>query len=176
MPLVIVGDGISRAVDDTPVSRRHVAHTLLDFARIATSGSLRHPPHEVVLGEAMTPFLEYGWQPQVMAIEGRYKTIFAGRPEIYDVLRDPAESRDLSAGAVMSRPVRAALRSYPLPTLDPISRKPLSSEDQRNLASLGYVTSGGRPVVDRAAPRPADMTHLFDRLERANLERVLQGE
>ena len=33
----------------------------------------------------MKPFLEYGWQPQVMAVEGSRKAILAGKLEVYDV-------------------------------------------------------------------------------------------
>ena len=60
------------------------------------------PKDEVVLGEGMKPFLAYGWQPQVMAVEGRFKVIQAGTREVYDVVADPAETRDLAAtrGAV----------------------------------------------------------------------------
>ena len=47
----------------------------------------RRTTDEVVLGEAMKPFLEYGWQPQVMAVAGRYKAILAGTIETYDLAR-----------------------------------------------------------------------------------------
>ena len=44
----------------------------------------------------MKPFLDYGWQPQVMALAGRRKTILAGRLETYDVAADPGETRNLA--------------------------------------------------------------------------------
>jgi tetratricopeptide (TPR) repeat protein len=44
----------------------------------------------------------------------------------------------------------------------------LDEEARRKLASLGYVGGGAAPVIRKDAPRPADMTRLFDVLERAS--------
>jgi arylsulfatase A-like enzyme/tetratricopeptide (TPR) repeat protein len=168
VPLVLVGPGIAPGVVETPVSTRRVFHTILDWAGRDAAHSLRGADAgEVVLGEAMKPFLSYGWQPQVMAIAGRQKTIRAGRDETYDVVDDPGETRDLGEGAV-ARPARDALRDYPLPSLAPRSEAPLDDEARRRLASLGYVGAGARPVVRKDAPRPADMTPLFDVIDRAS--------
>ena len=90
----------------TPARRRRagqhaprVPHRRCDWAGLEAPTSLRGAAPEVVLGEAMKPFLEYGWQPQVMAVAGRHKAIFAGRFELYDVAADPAERRDLARSA-----------------------------------------------------------------------------
>ena len=71
VPLLLVGPGVAAGVSDAPVSTRRVYHTLVDWAGLGATDSLRAPKDEVVLGEAMKPFLAYGWQPQVMAVEGR---------------------------------------------------------------------------------------------------------
>ncbi|HSC30061.1 MAG TPA: sulfatase-like hydrolase/transferase, partial [Vicinamibacterales bacterium] len=68
VPLVLVGPEVAPGVSDTPVSIRRVFHTVLDLAGVAAGDSLRGPAREVVLGEAMRPFLSYGWQPQTMAV------------------------------------------------------------------------------------------------------------
>ena len=169
VPLLLAGDGIAPAAVSEPVSIRRVFHTLLDLGGLEAEGSLRAQPSEVVLGEAMKPFLEYGWQPQVMAVERRHKAILAGRLEVYDVAADPAEIRDLGAGAPLSRELRAALREYPLPSpAGPPAGELLDEESRRRLASLGYVASTVRPPVRADAPRPADMAALFDDLDRAS--------
>lgn len=165
VPLALVGPGVSPGVVDAPVSTRHVFHTVLDFAGLGADASLREPRGEIVLGEAMKPFLSYGWRPQVMAVEGPRKTIQAGRMETYDVVADPSEARDL--GDVSSRAVRDALRGYPTPSLA-APAAPLGEEERRQLASLGYVAAGAAPVVRPDAPRPDDMAHLFELLERAS--------
>jgi choline-sulfatase len=175
VPMVVVGPGVNAGSTDVPVSTRRVFHTLLDFAGVSTDLSLRHATKEVVLGEAMVPFLQYGWQPQVMAVEGPRKAILAGSVEAYDVASDPAEKHDLGPGADLSRETRKALREYPVPTHDAPPPAAANDEERRRLASLGYVTADAKPVVRPDAPRPRDMAHLFETLDRASVS-FAQGE
>jgi tetratricopeptide (TPR) repeat protein len=165
VPLVVVGPGVAPGVVDTPVSTRHVFHTVLDLAGLGADQSLRAPRQGIVLAEAMKPFLSYGWRPQVMALEGSTKTILAGRMESYDLAADPGETREL--GDVASRAVRDALRAYPIPSLA-AKAAPLGAEEQRQLASLGYVSAGVAPIVRPDAPRPVDRARLFETLDRAS--------
>jgi choline-sulfatase len=169
VPLAIAGPGVSPGVEDAPVGTRHVFHTVLDWAGVAADGSLRRRPREVVLGEAMKPFLEYGWQPQIMSVDGTRKAILAGRLEIYDVAADPAETRDLSGDDQQRARVPAALRDYPVPA-PAAARAPdtLDEQSKRSLAALGYVSASAAPVVRKGAPRPADMVGLFELLEKAS--------
>jgi tetratricopeptide (TPR) repeat protein len=169
VPLLIVGPGVAPSVSDAPVSTRRIFHTLLDFAGLGAADSLRGGTPELVLGEAMKPFLEYGWQPQVMAIEGATKTIQAGQLEVYDLSKDAAESQNLAASADLSRPLRTALREYPTPSLA-AQRAPdtLNAEERQKLASLGYVSAGVAPLVRKGAPRPAAMARLLESIERAS--------
>ncbi len=170
VPLVIMGPGVAPGVADEPVSTRRVYHTMLDWAGVDAANSLRGLSTEVVLGEAMKPFLEYGWQPQVMSVSSRHKVILAGtRAEIYDVVGDPAESRDLTAGPGLPPAIPPEIRDYPVPSID--AARPadtLDAEARRKLSSLGYVSGGARPVVRADAPRPVDMAHVFSDLERAS--------
>ena len=169
VPLVMVGPGMAPGVSAAPVSTRRIFHTLLDWAGLGSADSLRGRAAELVLGEAMKPFLDYGWQPQVMAIEGRRKAIQAGELEVYDVAEDAAESRNLAATADLSRSLRTAVREYPTPSLA-AQRAPdtLSAEDRQKLASLGYVSAGAAPLVRKGAPRPVAMTRLFESIEQAS--------
>lgn len=169
VPLAVAGPGVRAGVSDTPVSTRRVYHTVLQWAGLPAGDGLQGDPHEVVLGEAMKPFLEYGWQPQVMAIEGAQKAIFAGRLELYDVAADPTESRDLAASQKPTAAVQRALADYPAPSPQ-AARAPdtLGDEARRKLASLGYVSASTPPVVRSDAPRPADMAPLFGVLEEAS--------
>ncbi len=174
VPLLIIGPGVKPGTTDEPVSTRRIFHTILDFAGIDGRNSLkprpeaRGPRPEVVVAEAMKPFLDYGWQPQVMAVDGSQKTILAGRTEVYDVVADPQERHDLSANAAIPRPVRAALRDYPIPSAaPPPSAASLDDEARRKLASLGYVASSVTPVIRKDAPRPVEMAPLFPLLDEA---------
>ena len=169
VPMVMAGPGVEAGVSDAPVSTRRIFHTLLDWAGVASDHSLLRESGEVVLGEAMKPYLEYGWQPQIMAVEGKHKAIFAGRTELFDVMADPGETKNLGAGGELPASIRKALDDYPVPTPGQAARPAnLSEEAQRNLASLGYVGSTAAPVVRRDAPRPVDMVALFDDIERAS--------
>jgi choline-sulfatase len=169
VPLVIAGPGIVPGISDTPVSTRRVFQTVLDWAGVDGALSLRSPAAEPALGEAMKPFLNYGWQPQVMAVDGPHKFILARRVETYDVVNDPGETRDLMAQDGPSPLPPAVLRDYPVPSPAAApSPDTLDPEARRALASLGYVSAGAAPVVRKDAPRPADMVRLFAPLDRAS--------
>ena len=163
VPLVIAGPGVERGTSNQPISTRRVFHMILNWA----GGLKPAAPLEVVAGEAMAPFLDFGWQPQVMAVEGRTKTIRAGAIETYDVIADPGETRDLGSDAI-PRNVRKVLAEYPLPSAEATKPANLSEEERRRFASLGYITSTAKPVIRADAPRPRDMTPLFDDLENAS--------
>jgi arylsulfatase A-like enzyme/tetratricopeptide (TPR) repeat protein len=169
VPLVIAGPGVSPSLDDTPVSTRRIFFTILDWAGLGADYSLRSVRDEVVLGEAMKPFLEFGWQPQTMAVAERYKSILAGRVETYDVIADPRETNNLGSGAAVPLGMRKELESYPAPSPE-VARAPgnLDEEAKRRLAALGYVNASAVPTVRKDAPRPADMTALFPLIERAS--------
>jgi arylsulfatase A-like enzyme len=169
VPLLLVGPGIRTGVSDTPVSTRRVFHTILDWAGIEKTDSLRDPTEEIVLAEAMKPFVAFGWQPQVMAVLGRRKAILAGRLEVYDVVADPMEAHDIAGERDLSRPLLTALGGYPVPSLEAQpSVGSLGKEELRKLASLGYISASVPPAVRKDAPRPADMSRLFDVIEKAS--------
>jgi arylsulfatase A-like enzyme/Tfp pilus assembly protein PilF len=172
VPLVLAGPGVDAGVSDTPVSTRRIFHTLLDWAGADAVHSLRSAGRdagEVVLGEAMKPFLEYGWQPQVMAVAEKYTAILAGTIETYDIAVDPGETRNLGNSVELPPGMRKALEEYPVPSPD-AARVPdtLDAEARRRLASLGYVAATAAPLVRKDAPRPADMTPLLATLEKAS--------
>ena len=168
VPLAIAGPGVQVGMSDRTVSIRRIYHTVRDWAGLSAEGSLRAGSGEVVLGEAMKPFLSYGWQPQAMAIDGALKAILAGPIESYDVAADP-EERTNRGSANLPGNLRKTLDDYPVPSLD-AGRAPdnLSDEAKRQLASLGYVSASTPPVVRKDAPRPADMTALFELMEKAS--------
>lgn len=168
IPMVLVAPGVEAGTSAVAVSSRRVFHTLLDLAGLDSTGSLRGNPTEVVLGEAMKPFLSYGWQPQIMAVEGGLKAIFAGRTETYELGPDPREQNDLGSGRTPVT-MRKALDDYPVPSVaTPKTFEALDEEARRSLASLGYVSGTAAPVVRKDAPRPADMAGLFETMDRAS--------
>jgi arylsulfatase A-like enzyme/tetratricopeptide (TPR) repeat protein len=172
VPLVVMGANIAAGVDDTPVSTRRIFHTVLDLAGVpgVADRSLRGAAPEVVLGEAMKPFLEYGWQPQIMAVEGRFKAIQTRQPEVYDVVADPRETKNLSASASLSAALTKSLNDYPIPSPGATAPAAAALDDQarQRLASLGYVSGTSAPVIRKDAPKPAGMTKLLETLDTAS--------
>jgi arylsulfatase A-like enzyme/Tfp pilus assembly protein PilF len=169
VPLLLVGPGVAPGVNDAPVSIRRVFHTILDWAGLDAAHSLRTDDPDVVLAEAMKPFLEYGWQPQVMGIAGRFKAIRTSSLEAYDLAADPGERQNLGDAPAVSDAIRTAVWEYPVPGPDAARPQDALKDDARKkLASLGYVASSVAPEIRKDAPRPVDMAGLFDALERAS--------
>ncbi len=177
VPLVLAGDTVTPGTRPDPVSLRQVHATLLDWAGEKTAGGLLAPAGGPVLGEAMQPFLNYRWQPQVMAVADRHKLIRSGRLELYDVVGDPREERDLAGSAAPARTLLTAVAGYPLPGQGG-SAPPAAAagdEERRRLASLGYLVSTETPkAVPEGAPRAADMTALFGDLDAGSLAFVAE--
>ena len=101
---------------------------------------------------------------------GGHKAILAGgREEVYDIVSDPGETRDLHGSVSLPAPAERALLDYPVPS--PAAARPPAALDEnarRQLATLGYVSAGAAPPVRKDAPRPVDMARVFDDLETAS--------
>jgi len=177
VPLILAGrvggEEIPTGEIDRPVSTRRVFDTLLGWARgemrTGLLGEAGEASGDVVLAEAMAPYLQYGWQPQVMAVAGRLKILRSGATEVYDVVADPLEGENLAGRVELSRQAVEALRDYPLPGAAPSSPENLDPETRQRLAALGYLASSGAPPRPRPnAPSPREMTHLFGALDEAS--------
>jgi arylsulfatase A-like enzyme/Tfp pilus assembly protein PilF len=168
VPLVLAGSGVPAGVRDEPVSTRRVADTIAAWAGLGGERSLARAVEEPVLGEAMQPYVHYGWQPQVLVVSGRFTAIRSGRLEVYDTVADPRQEHDLADPAGLDAASRQAIRDYPVPTPDATRPENLDRESLQRLASLGYITGGTPPRLRPDAPRAADMTRLFAELDRAS--------
>jgi tetratricopeptide (TPR) repeat protein len=162
VPMVIAGSTIAGGTIDHPVSVRRVFDTILAWARGGESAALLDGGAEIVMAEALKPYLDYGWQPQVMAISDRIKVIRSGETEIYDLATDPLESNNLAGEIELDDELRRAVEAYPIyPNANDGEPSSLGPEARERLAALGYVSSDTHPVLRDDAPNPKDMTHLF---------------
>jgi len=163
VPLILVGSGISTAHVETAVSTRRVFDTILGWAGLDSTYDFLAADPEIVMAEALKPYLQYGWQPQVMAVRAFTKVIQSGETEVYDLRSDPSESVDLRDAVEIDPEILEAIRGYAL--LSAFDEEPssgsLDQETRRQLASLGYVAWEGQAPVREDAPNPKDMTHLF---------------
>lgn len=164
VPLLLSGTGLSPARLDTPVSLRRVRETLLGLAQGEIAPGLCGEPREVVVVEAMKPYLDYGWSPQVAAIAGTRMAIRAGDLELYDLIADPHQTKNLAPTERPKAEQAATLRDYPLPNAKGTSQL-VREEDLAKLQSLGYSASPGLSEVTGARPVPARMTALFPLLD-----------
>jgi choline-sulfatase len=192
VPLILSGGGSprDRTIAD-PVALIDVAPTALpllgvgsfdadgiDLAPALNGLSL---PTRDLYAESFAPLLDFGWSPLQSLRSRRWKYIDAPRPELYDIVEDPAETRDLgkseasTVADLRDRTVRQAGGALRTETsVDP--------EARARLQALGYaagsaVNAGNRRAdpKDRRdeAARLADVTS--GELRGPALERALRG-
>lgn len=163
VPLIIAGTGVEASITDRAVSVRQVFDTVLEWSGESRDSSLIEGRAEPVLAEALKPYMQYGWQPQFMAVLDGIKVISSGDTEIYDVRTDPEETQNLDNEIEPDPALWDALDAYTIRALadNPDEQQTLSQETLDKLASLGYVGSSGSSRVRDDAPNPRDMTHLF---------------
>ena len=104
VPLLVraAGRAPPAAARRTPVSLADLGATLLALAGAppALPGANLLAPRgraSPLYAETLAPRLDFGWSDLRSIRDGRYKLIRAPRPELYDVVADPAETRDLAA-------------------------------------------------------------------------------
>jgi arylsulfatase A-like enzyme/tetratricopeptide (TPR) repeat protein len=170
VPLIAAGSGIPVGQVETAVSTRRVFDTILAWAGLDSDFDLLAPNEEIVMGEAMKPFLQYGWQPQVMAVRGSVKVIQSGVFEVYDPRTDPAESVDLSGSVEIDQEILDAIRDYQVvPSVDgQASAASLTREAREQLAALGYVGWDSPAPLRENAPIARNMTYLFADLDKGS--------
>jgi tetratricopeptide (TPR) repeat protein len=177
VPLIAAGSGIPIAEVETPVSVRRVFDTILGWAGLDSGFDLLTAEPEIVMGEALKPYLQYGWRPQVMAVSGSTKVIQSREIEVYDLQADPVESVDLSESVDIDPAIFEAINDYALVPAPGEGPPPdaLDQESRRQLAALGYVGWESPAPVREDAPNPKDMTHLFGDLNKGS-ELFVRGE
>jgi arylsulfatase A-like enzyme/Flp pilus assembly protein TadD len=122
---------------------------------------LRLPTSRSLYAETLYPRLQLGWSDLRSLVDERYHYIEGPRPELYDLLQDPGETRDLAAAqaAVASR-MRSALARFPAGITAPGDVDRAAAE---RLAALGYVGTP-RELGSAPLPNPRDNVHLLGRI------------
>ncbi len=183
VPLIISAPGILKpAVVNTPVSLVDVAPTIAGLMRLpfATappldgrdlSASLREriePAVADIYAETEYPTL-FSWSALTALRRGNHKLISSPEPELYDLSRDPHESRNiLTEERRVMRSLQEAIRTL-VATTD-TSARPATAPDAEamaKLASLGYLAGAPASRAGAARPNPARMVPLFRRFEEA---------
>src|SRR5713101_38200 len=120
-------------------------------------------PKRTIYSETLFPKFHFGWSDLHSLIDGDRHYIHAPKPELYDVITDAAEKRNLIEP---ERRRAFAMRASILPLIQSSTAPaPVSPEEARKLAALGYL---GQSLPSGAAlPDPKDKIAVSDELRRA---------
>jgi choline-sulfatase len=177
VPLIVRGPGIGqrrvraavRLIDVMPTVLESFGLRAPSVAGVSLTGLISgaHEPPREVYAESRYPE-RFGWGSLRALRAGRWKIIDAPRPELYDVVADPGEQRNLFdsnprvAAALLDRLRTEYAQANPGSASTVIDR---AAADR--LASLGYVAGVLRqPAADRASADPKDMIGAFNHITR----------
>ncbi len=122
----------------------------------------RSPPRRIY-SETLYPRLHLGWSELRSLVDERHHAIVGPDPELYDLLADPAERRNLRLDRRREYAEMAEeLSRIPLDFEPP---PPASSEEMARLAALGYLGGSAVPTTG-PLPDPKANLGLIDDIQR----------
>ncbi len=140
--------------------------------------------------EIMLPYFHFDWNPLLSIRTGRYKYIDAPKPELYDTVADPHETRNTySENKVMAARLKDLLmeditRYSPRDSAARTTPRDIDPVTMEKLASLGYLAlskGSSRPPVGKNLPDPKDRIDIYELIcagtlaaRNANYERALR--
>jgi arylsulfatase A-like enzyme/Tfp pilus assembly protein PilF len=127
--------------------------------------------------ESFYPRNHYGWSELKSIRNGVLHYIDAPRPELFDVLEDPNQTRNLAPqrAATVSE-LKTALDEmigrYGVEGIDEKGPESLDPDAQAQLAALGYLGGPSKIKIDptRPLPDPKDKIHLFNLIKDAGAD------
>jgi arylsulfatase A-like enzyme/Flp pilus assembly protein TadD len=184
VPLLVRQRGVSHRIESAFVRHIDIVPTILDGLGISKPASLLGESLFVVRGprdayfESLSPALNRGWAPLTGVIHDAEKYIDLPVAELYDLPRDPGETKNLRDER--RRDVETARRLLASAKATVTSRN-LSAEEAARLRSLGYVTGGSAAKKNySAADDPKNlvgidnkMHQVIDAYERHDLAKAL---
>lgn len=115
--------------------------------------------------ETLYPRLQLGWSDLRSLIDGRWHYIHGPRPELYDLVADPREVRDLvGQQPARAAELRAALERVPTGPQQP---EAVDAQTAERLAALGYVGTLRSGEPGARLPNPRDMLPSLNALREA---------
>ncbi|MCP4809009.1 MAG: sulfatase-like hydrolase/transferase [Proteobacteria bacterium] len=164
VPFILTGPGIEPAVVSEPVGLVDLMPTVLAQLGVAApegmDGKVQPGNTAPVYIESYQGQERFSYAPHITVVDGKYKLIDTPRPELYDLLADPGETKDLAA----DNPDQVAAMQATLTALGydaPSGGSDLDAETLQRLAALGYMAGGDdlRGVSD--LPDPKDKLHIL---------------
>jgi arylsulfatase A-like enzyme len=180
---VLRGPGLApRRVVSTAVSLADLAPTLAGLARKSLTGSLDgrdlsgdllrggEPPAADLYSETEYPRI-FGWNGLSALRRKNLKYIEALRPEIYDLARDPNETRSLAQAGAPRADLAAAIAAFRRETVT-AEKSPADRESAAKLASLGYISGAPSATAGSLLRDPKDVVGAFRQFEDAHWDLV----
>lgn len=182
VPFMVRGPGVSPRRVTTVARLVDVMPTVLDLFGVSTSRldgvSLARVgtrsgsgPHLEVYAESMYP-RRFGWAPLRSLRADRYKVIDAPRAELYDLISDPGEERDVLA----EHPTVAAAMLHRLRSFESGQEPPATPGAEVDKAVLDRIASLGYVGSIAAAPSTGQQADPKDRIAVFNKITSLQWE
>ncbi|HEV8432838.1 MAG TPA: sulfatase-like hydrolase/transferase [Thermoanaerobaculia bacterium] len=123
------------------------------------------PPARSIYSETFLPRIHLGWSELRSLVNDRFHYIDAPRPELYDIVSDPAEKTSVVDGQRRAfTQLRAEMQPYLTAAAAPSKVDP---EEAARLAALGYI--GSVRTQSAAGPLPNPVDHIGE------LERMKDG-
>lgn len=164
-------DGLVRLIDLLP--------TVLDLLQVSKPAGLTVTGRSIAAaavrgdkldeassyGESLVPLLHFGWSDLRTLRDDRWKYILAPRPELYDLVQDPGELKNLAdVQPARASALRTVLESQ-LRSEQQASRagdiSAIPAELLEELGALGYVSPGGASAGNAAGADPKDKIGEF---------------
>jgi len=185
IPLIVRSpDPAYRGVVDTVVRDVDVMPTVLAYLGLTAPEGVQGTSllplmagHEGIeplhaYSETLYSRLHYGWSELASIRTDRYKYVDAPRPELYDLLRDPDEQRNIyETHVAVAQELHALLEETRSQTADDpgAATKELDPDTLERLQALGYVGSTA-PQIEGELPDPKDRLEEMNLLIRASRE------
>jgi len=120
------------------------------------------PPSRRIYSETFYPRIHLGWSELRSLIDAHHHYIEAPRSELYDVVADPRETRDIASNdRRVAASMRTELDTYPS-ALEDLQK--IDPEDAAKLSALGYLGNAST-ARDEKLPNPRDMLPYLDRIK-----------
>jgi arylsulfatase A-like enzyme/tetratricopeptide (TPR) repeat protein len=118
---------------------------------LAAADDARRRP---IYSETLYPRYHFGWSDLASLTDDRYQYVHGPRPELYDIVADPTEQKDLASGLPPAfRTLRSRMLALDRPRQAPGASDP---EQVKRLAALGYIGSASPSETAANLPDPKD--------------------
>ncbi|MDH5307752.1 MAG: sulfatase-like hydrolase/transferase, partial [Myxococcales bacterium] len=177
IPWILRADGVlprGRRIDGR-ASQVDLMPTLLSLLGIDAPAGLHGgdwtralDPNRAVLAETVEGRVNFGWRRLSALYLGDAKLVSGARPALYDLTRDPTESRDVAAEnpqavARLESRLRALRRGEPELLVPTTGAR--GDDTTQPLAALGYIVTEARSMpASGPGPDPRDLMAAMDRL------------